>query len=136
MTVQPIKPQDRRPSMKKTTAGSKKRKQSAMDAEAVGLVIDGREYVISPNDLTGRVEFEIRRECGMGVAEIVAAMDRTQGIDYLGMFMWAVRRVHGEEVDLMDVLDDINAGADVEIMKGEDVARALGSAPKASDSSS
>lgn len=136
MTVQPIQPQDRRPSLKKTTAGSKKRKQTAMDAEAVGIRIDGRDYVVNPNDVTGRVEFEIRKECGMGVAQIVAAMEQTQGIDYLGMFMWAVRRINGEDVDLMDVLDSVSAAADVEVMKPGEVAAASDSAPKASGTAS
>lgn len=133
MTVQPIKPQDhlqpQRP--KKAAERAKKRQQQAMDAEAVGVRIDGRDYVINPNDLTGRLEFEIRRECGMGVAEIVANMERTQGIDFLGMFMWAVRKSHGEDVDLMDVLDSVSAGSDVEVMTEDEVASAQESGPKA-----
>ncbi len=136
MSVQPINPQDRRPSMKKQTAGSKSRKQAAMDAEAVGFRLDGVDYVINPNDLTGRLEFEIRSECGMGVAEIAEAMGRTGGIDFLGMFMWACKKSRGENVELLDVLDSVNAGSDVEILEGDELAEALGSAPKASDSAS
>lgn len=129
MTVQPIQPQDHRPSTKKVTAGSKRRKQAAMDAEAVGIRIDGVDYVINPHDLTGRVEMEIRREIGMGLAELQERLEKSPGLDYLGMFMWAVRHANGEPVDLMDVLDDIRADSDVEVLLGDDAAKATG--PKA-----
>jgi hypothetical protein len=89
------------------------------------------DYVVNPNDITGRAEFEIRRECGMGVAEIVEAMNRTQGIDYLGMFMWAVRHAHGEDVDLMTVLEGVSAGSDVEVMTSTEIAEVAAVAPKA-----
>lgn len=127
--TEPRQPQDRQRPRK--TSGSKRQRQAATDAAAVGLSIDGVEYVINPNDLTGWVEYEIRRECGMGVAEIVAAMERTQGIDYLGMFMWAVRRANGEDVALREVLEGISAGSDVEVMSKKELAAAAQSAPKA-----
>lgn len=108
-----VQPQDR---LKKVTAGAKKRQQQAMDADAVGVRIDGVDYVINPHDLTGRVEMEIRREIGMGLAELQQRLETSPGIDYLGMFMWAVRHANGETVDLLTVLDSVSAGSDVEVL--------------------
>lgn len=109
-------PQDHKAPAKKVTAGSKRRKQAAMDAEAVGIRVDGVDYVINPNDLTGRVEMEIRREIGMGLAELQQRLSESPGLDYLGMFMWAVRHANGETVDLLDVLDGVSAGSDVDVI--------------------
>lgn len=134
MTVQPMQPRDRQ--AKKTAERANARRQREMDAEAVGIRIDGVDYIVNPNDITGRLEFEIRRQCGMGVAEIAAALERTQGIDYLGMFMWAVRHAHGEDVDLMDVLDGVSAGSDVEVLTKAALKAAAAEVPKASGSDS
>jgi hypothetical protein len=72
----------------------------------------------------------------MGVAEIAEQMGRTGGIDFLGMFMWACKKSRGEDVALLDVLDSVSAGSDVEVLEGDELAEALGSDPKASGSSS
>lgn len=129
MTVQPVEPQDHMPPARRQTASSKKRKQQAIDADAVGVRIDGVDYVVNPHDLTGRVEFEIRREIGMGLAELQERLEKSPGLDYLGMFMWAVRHANGETVDLMSVLDEIRADSDVEVLTADDAAGSAG--PKA-----
>ena len=130
MTVQPIQPTDHQRPRKQAERAAKRRQQQ-MDSEAVGIRIDGVDYVINPNDLTGRVEMEIRKEIGMGFAELSARLQTSPGMDYLGMFMWAVRHANGEQVDLMDILDGVSAGSDVEVLTDvED------SAPKARGGSS
>jgi len=123
----PTQPQDHKPPAKKVTGGAKRRQQQAMDADAVGIRIDGVDYIINPHDLTGRVEMEIRREIGMGLAELQQRLEASPGVDYLGMFMWAVRHAQGDPVGLYDVLDGVSAGSDVEVLNGEDVP----AAPKA-----
>lgn len=133
MSVQPIRePQDRRP--KKAAERATTRKQKAMDAEAFGMRVDGEDYILNPNDLTGRLDFEIRRDCGMGVIEILQAAERTSGMDFVGMFMWACKRAQGVDADLMEMLDKVNANMDAELMTPEDIAEAT--APKASGSAS
>lgn len=114
MTVQPIQPQDHRPA--KSAQRAKSRRQKELDADAMGFRVDGVEYVINAHDLTGRVEMEIRKELGMGLAELQQRLEQSPGMDYLGMFMWAVRHANGEDVDLMTVLDGVNAGSDFEVI--------------------
>lgn len=129
MTVQPIQPQDRMP--KKVTGGSKRRKQQAMDSDAFGIRIDGEDYVLNPNDMTGAAEFRIRKEIGMGISELSQRLQTSPGADYLGMFMWAVRVAHGEhDLELMEVLENVSMGSDVEVIEEPDTG------PKASDSAS
>lgn len=130
MTV--AQPQDHLPAKRSPNqaARARKRKQQQMDADAVGIRIDGVEYVINPHDLTGRVEFQIRERLGMGLAELHERLERSPGLDYLGMFMWAVKHANGEDVDLMDVLDTIRGDSDVEVMKADEAGAAVG--PKAS----
>lgn len=123
MSVQPIRqPDDHRPKDRRHTASSKKRRQEAIDAEAVGIRIDGVDYVINPNDLTGRIEMEIRKEIGMGLAELQQKLEASPGMDYLGMFMWAVRHANGDDVGLYEVLDSVSAGSSVEVLSEDEKA--------------
>jgi hypothetical protein len=119
VTVQPIQrpePQDRRRPAKQAER-VQARKQKAMDAEAVGIRIDGVEYVINPNDITGSVERKIRQTIGKGIPELQIDLKERPGIDLLGEFMWAVRFANGErDLGLDEVLDSVSYGSDVEIM--------------------
>lgn len=127
MTVQPIRePEDhQRPA--RQAQRSKARRQQQMDSEAVGIRIDGVDYVINPNDITGSVERRIRQVIGKGFVEIQTALQEHPGIDLLGEFMWAVRYANGErDLDLDAVLDSVSYGSDVEVL-----ADAQESAPKA-----
>lgn len=128
MTVQPIQPQDRRP--KKATERAKKRKQETMDAQQFGIRVDGRDYVLNPNDITGAVEYLIRQRLGMGLAELAEKTQASPGFDYVGMFLWACRVAQGErDLDLMEVLEGISGGSVIEEVEVDEI-------PKASDSSS
>lgn len=131
MTVQPIQPQDRRP--KKSAERANKRKQAEMDAEAIGIRVDGVEYVLNRNDITGRAEADIRKQVGMSVTEIVDAMGRG-GLDYVCMFMWACKFLQGEDVDLDDLLDSVSAASDAEMLTPDEIQASQG--PKASGSAS
>jgi hypothetical protein len=117
VTVQPIRePQDHRRPAKQAQRVSA-RKQKAMDAEAVGIRIDGVDYVINPNDITGSVERRIRQTIGKGFVELQMLLQEHPGIDLLGEFMWAVRYANGErDLDLDTVLDSVSYGSDVEVL--------------------
>jgi hypothetical protein len=76
--------------------GSKKRAQAAMDAETFGIRVDGVDYIINPNDMTGSVERKIRRRSiGRSFAQLQVAFEREMGIDLLGELMWAIRFANG-----------------------------------------
>lgn len=120
MTVQPIKPQDHQPPARRQTASSRKRQQAAMDAQTVVIRVEGVEYTLNPNDITGAVEYRIRKEIGMGLEELSGKLEASPGVDYLGMFLWACRLAGGEtDLDLMEVLEGISHGSDVEVVAGD-----------------
>jgi hypothetical protein len=114
VTVSPIQPQDHRPPAKRATASSKKRKQAAMDGEFFAIRVDGVDYVLNPNDITGAVEYKFRRELGMGLAEYAMAAQDSPGVDQVGALMWACRMAHGEDIELLDVLETISMGSSIE----------------------
>lgn len=111
-------PQDRKPPARKTTAGSKKRAQEALDAETFGIRVDGVDYILNPNDMTGSVERKIRQELGRSFAQLQVAFEREMGIDLLGELMWAIRFANGErDLLLDDVLDSVSYASSVEEIK-------------------
>ena len=128
MTVQPIQPQDRRP--KKATERARNRKQQAMDAETFAVRVDGKDYILNPNDITGATEFRFRKEVGTSIGEYTANAQTAPSIDQLGVLMWAARLANGEEVELMEVLEGITLGSKIEQIEVEV------EAPKASAKSS
>lgn len=80
-----------------------------------GMKVDGVEYTLNPNDLTGAVEFRIRERLGMGLAELSEKVQASPGFDYIGMFLWACRVAKGEtDLDLMEVLEGISAGSEID----------------------
>ena len=66
----------------------------------------------------------------MGLAELTQKLQESPGVDYLGMFMWACRLAHGDDVELMEVLEGVSHGSDVEVVEEPE------QAPKASGSAS
>jgi hypothetical protein len=114
----PRQPQDHTPPARKTTVGSKKRAQQALDAETFGLRVDGVDYILNPNDMTGSVERKIRNELGRSFAQLQVAFEREMGIDLLGELMWAIRFANGErDLLLDDVLDSVSYASSVEEIK-------------------
>lgn len=89
-----------------------------MDADTVGVRIDGVDYVINPHDLTGSLDRGIRQVIGKGFAELHRDLQHHPGIDLLGEFMWAVRYANGErDLSLDEVLDSVNYGSEVEVIE-------------------
>lgn len=101
---------------RKVTPKSEKNRTEALD-QTFGIRVDGEEYLLVPADMTGLVEMRIRRETGMGVAELIEKIQKSPGVDLLGMFMWASRIASGAAADLEEVLASVNFASDVDVVE-------------------
>jgi hypothetical protein len=81
-----------------------------MDAETFGIRVDGVDYMVNPNDMTGSVERKIRQTIGRSFVQLQVAFEREMGIDLLGELMWAIQFANGasEVGDLDSVLDSVS----------------------------
>lgn len=105
-----------RPSLQRKHTRSTEAKREALMDETFAIRVNDEVYSITPADLTGLVEFRIRRETGMSVEGIVTALSAEPGVDYLGMFMWACKVAAGEDVSLESVLASVSWAAEVDVI--------------------
>jgi len=101
---------------KKHTNSSEAKRKKELD-ESFAIRVDGKDYVLTPSDLTGVHEMRIRRETGHTVTTLVRAISVTPGIDLVAMFMWACDLSQGKPADLMETLEGISYASEVEVLE-------------------
>lgn len=103
--------------MPPTTA--RQRKGKKLDDAGPGVQIDwqGRRYVVRQFDLTPRLVAELRRETGFaGWIGLVNELQRGGfDLDIVAALLWLSRRVDGETVAYLEVLDGMSYEGDLAI---------------------
>jgi len=124
-----------RPSLdRKTTRTTKAKTQSALDAEAIAIKIDGRLYSLNPADVTGSQDRKLRQATGQTIAMIIGELESAPGLDTIATFMFACRYLAGEEnLDFDQLLDEITYDTEAEIINGPDAAAAVDAAGEGAD---
>lgn len=88
--------------------------------DSFGIKVEGVDYVLTPTDLTGVQEMQIRRETGYSVAGLIMTLQQAPGIDLIGMFMWAVELSQGKAKEpiggrLVEILESLSYATEVEV---------------------
>lgn len=100
---------------KKPTASSEAKRKKELD-QSFAIRIDGDDYVLTPSDLTGVQEMEIRKATGYSVTTLIREISLNPGVDLVGIFMWAVKLSQGEPADLLEILESISYASDVDVI--------------------
>lgn len=106
----------KRPSTtRKVTPKSEANRKAILD-EAIGIKVDGVEHSIRPADMNGLVERQIRSTIGMGALELFESLERSPGMDLIGMWIWVCEYVNGNEnADLDAALGSVSWASDIDI---------------------
>ncbi|WP_332645108.1 hypothetical protein [Aeromicrobium sp.] len=109
-----------RPSLaKKQTPASEAKRKQELD-QSFAIRVDGVDYVLTPSELTGVQEMEIRRQTGYSVTTLIREITLNPGVDLIGIFKWACNLSQGKPADLLESLESVSYASDVDVI-GEDV---------------
>ena len=106
-----------RPTLAKKHTNSSEAKRKAAQDESFGICIDGVDYILTPSDVTGIQEMQIRRESGYSVTSLIREISLEPGVDHLGIFMWVCDLTQGKPADLIKSLESVSMASDVEIIE-------------------
>lgn len=110
------KPASRPSTTRKHTRASEDKRTTELD-ESFGVRIDGKDFVLTPADITGVQEMRIRRETGYSVATLLHALQTSPGVDLIGIFVWIVEWTgNHSDATLEEVLGRYSYGSDVDIV--------------------
>lgn len=97
------------------------RAKARHDSSSVRIRVDGDELTFWPTEITGRQDMECRQVTGLTVTECLSLLgDRRVSIEAVCVAVWLARVQSGDTVALVDVLDSVSTGSDIDIMEGDD----------------